>query len=158
MAECRVRTRDGMHQQARGTVTNADHQFRSPAVLFMLLACVKRPSPASHLVSALTWSIEGLLALCAVMFMASAYGVYRLVRRHAAPSAGAAPASLLPVCSHCKKVRDEKGDWSKVDQFILEHPEAKLSHSICPDCVEELYGEFLRASKKDPSGGSPPTA
>ncbi len=50
-------------------------------------------------------------------------------------------SGLLPICSSCKKIRDEKGDWSQVEQYIHERTEAEFSHGICPDCAEKLYPE-----------------
>jgi PAS domain S-box-containing protein len=49
---------------------------------------------------------------------------------------------LLPVCSHCKKVRDDKGYWNQIDAYIQEHSEAEVSHSICPVCAEKYYPEM----------------
>ena len=43
---------------------------------------------------------------------------------------------LLPICSYCKKVRDDKNYWHEVENYITEHSEARFSHSICPDCFD----------------------
>jgi len=51
-------------------------------------------------------------------------------------------SGLIPICANCKKIRDDKGYWQQVEQFLKEHSEAEFSHSICPDCVSELYTEF----------------
>ncbi len=48
-------------------------------------------------------------------------------------------SGLLPICSSCKKIRDDKGYWNQIEQYISEHSEALFSHGICPDCVKELY-------------------
>jgi two-component system, cell cycle sensor histidine kinase and response regulator CckA len=58
---------------------------------------------------------------------------------------------LLPICSSCKKIRDDKGYWNQLEAYILEHSEAEFTHGICPDCMKNLYGVFLDddpASKK----------
>lgn len=47
--------------------------------------------------------------------------------------------SILPICSCCKKIRDDKGYWEQVDTYIRNHSDAQFSHSICPDCAKELY-------------------
>jgi len=47
-------------------------------------------------------------------------------------------SGLIPICSHCKAVRDDKGYWQQVDAFMREHSDAKLSHAICPDCAQKL--------------------
>ena len=48
-------------------------------------------------------------------------------------------SGLLPICSSCKKIRDDKGYWNQIESYIQEHSEAKFSHSICDECAEELY-------------------
>ena len=47
-------------------------------------------------------------------------------------------SGLIPICTHCKAVRDDKGYWLQVDAFMREHSDAKLSHSICPECAQKL--------------------
>lgn len=49
---------------------------------------------------------------------------------------------LLPICSSCKKIRSEEGDWNDFETFIDHHSEAQFSHGICPDCTRELYPEY----------------
>ncbi len=51
-------------------------------------------------------------------------------------------SGLIPICSHCKKIRDDSGYWNQVEKYITEHSEAVFSHGICPDCLRELYPEF----------------
>ena len=48
---------------------------------------------------------------------------------------------LLPMCSRCKKVRDDEGYWSQVDAYIEAHTQLIFTHGICPDCMENLYGD-----------------
>lgn len=55
---------------------------------------------------------------------------------------------LLPICSNCKKVRDDKGFWKQIDEYIERHSHAVFSHGICPDCLQELYGEKEWFKKK----------
>jgi PAS domain S-box-containing protein len=47
-------------------------------------------------------------------------------------------SGLIPICSHCKAIRDDKGYWQQVDAFMREHSDAKLSHAICPECAQKL--------------------
>jgi len=49
---------------------------------------------------------------------------------------------LLPICSNCKKIRDDKGYWSEVEVYVRDHSDARFSHGICPDCVKELYPDM----------------
>jgi response regulator RpfG family c-di-GMP phosphodiesterase len=46
---------------------------------------------------------------------------------------------LLPFCTYCKKIRDDKGYWSRIETFIETHSEAELGESICPDCAKTYY-------------------
>ncbi len=56
---------------------------------------------------------------------------------------------LLPICSSCKKIRDDQGYWKQVEQFVSEHTEARFSHGICPECALRLYGDiYERIAKK----------
>jgi PAS domain S-box-containing protein len=47
-------------------------------------------------------------------------------------------SGLIPICSLCKSVRDDKGYWQGVDAFMRDHSDARLSHAICPDCAQKL--------------------
>ena len=51
---------------------------------------------------------------------------------------------LLPMCANCKNIRDDGGYWQQVEVYIGDHSEAKLSHSICPDCATKLYPDLCR--------------
>ena len=48
---------------------------------------------------------------------------------------------ILPLCSFCKKIRDDKGYWESVDIYISKYSEADISHGICPECLKEHYPE-----------------
>lgn len=54
---------------------------------------------------------------------------------------------LLPICSSCKKIRDDDGYWHQVESYIYEHTDTKFSHGICPDCMETLYPQFSKTQK-----------
>jgi response regulator RpfG family c-di-GMP phosphodiesterase len=51
-------------------------------------------------------------------------------------------SGLLPICSHCKQVRDDKGYWSQIESYISAHSDALFSHSICPECAKKYYPEI----------------
>ena len=59
---------------------------------------------------------------------------------------------LLPICSNCKKIRDDDGYWQILENYISEHSLATFSHSICPDCLEKLYPELAKEIAKDIAG------
>lgn len=46
---------------------------------------------------------------------------------------------LLPMCSQCKRIRDDEGLWTRVEEYITEHTAALVSHGLCPDCLSRLY-------------------
>jgi hypothetical protein len=48
---------------------------------------------------------------------------------------------MLPIGAHCKKVRDDHGYWTKIEEYIRAHSEAEFTHGICPDCIKEHYGD-----------------
>lgn len=51
-------------------------------------------------------------------------------------------SGLLPICSHCKKIRDDKGYWTQIESYIHEHSEAEFSHSICQECAKKHYPDL----------------
>lgn len=50
---------------------------------------------------------------------------------------------ILPICAHCKKIRDDKGYWNQIESYIRDHSEAEFSHGICPKCMKKLYPDFV---------------
>ncbi len=58
---------------------------------------------------------------------------------------------MLPICSSCKKIRDDKGYWEQIESYVSQHSEAEFSHGICPECAKKLYPGFY---DKTSEGGS----
>ncbi len=60
-------------------------------------------------------------------------------------------SGLVPVCSTCKKIRDDKGYWNQLESYIEKHSEVSFSHGLCPDCMDHLYGseEWYREMKTE---------
>ncbi len=60
---------------------------------------------------------------------------------------------LLPICAWCKKIRDDKGYWTKVETYIREHSDASFTHGICPECLKrespETYDEVFNTDIED---------
>jgi len=50
---------------------------------------------------------------------------------------------LLPICSHCKKIRNDTGYWEQIEDYIRNHSEAVFSHGICPDCLKKFYSDLF---------------
>jgi PAS domain S-box-containing protein len=48
---------------------------------------------------------------------------------------------VVPICSGCKKIRDDKGFWEQVEAYLSRHTDARFSHGICPDCMKRLFPE-----------------
>lgn len=51
---------------------------------------------------------------------------------------------ILPVCSFCKNIRDDKGHWEKIESYIKDHSQAEFSHSICPECMKKHYPDTYK--------------
>lgn len=54
---------------------------------------------------------------------------------------------LLPICSHCKKIRNDEGYWDQLETYICSHSDAQFTHGICPECAELLFPEVFEAQK-----------
>jgi len=46
---------------------------------------------------------------------------------------------IIPICSHCKNIRTEAGDWQQVEAYVHAHSDAAFSHGVCPNCLEAHY-------------------
>ncbi|MEW6501378.1 MAG: transporter substrate-binding domain-containing protein [Thermodesulfobacteriota bacterium] len=51
-------------------------------------------------------------------------------------------SGMLPICSSCKKIRDDQGYWTQVETYLHRHSQAEFTHSLCPDCLKRLYPEM----------------
>ncbi len=51
-------------------------------------------------------------------------------------------SGLMPICMHCKKIRDDKGYWQQMEAYISKHSDAQFSHSICRECAAEHYPDL----------------
>lgn len=50
--------------------------------------------------------------------------------------------SLLPICASCKRIREGKGSWTNIEEYISRHSDTEFSHGSCPVCMRKLYPEF----------------
>jgi len=57
---------------------------------------------------------------------------------------------IIPICSYCKKIRDDQKYWHQMEQYISKHSEAVFSHAICPECWDKRVRPELDALKKEP--------
>ena len=60
---------------------------------------------------------------------------------------------LLPICSYCKRIRDEKDAWTRVEAYIASRTDATFTHGVCPDCKETVLKPELERLKRRPSPG-----
>lgn len=56
--------------------------------------------------------------------------------------------SLLPICAKCKKIRDDKDYWHKLESYLTANLNVDLTHGLCPDCMEELYPAEMRTMRE----------
>ncbi|MFA5260989.1 MAG: hypothetical protein WC450_07175 [Candidatus Omnitrophota bacterium] len=59
---------------------------------------------------------------------------------------------FLPICAKCKKIRDDKGYWSQIEQYIQERSDAVFSHGLCPECAQEYLKE-IEGMDQEPQRG-----
>src|SRR5258706_50818 len=62
---------------------------------------------------------------------------------------------LLPICSWCKRIRDDHGYWLEVEAYLHENSEVDFSHGICPECTERYKKQHLEKRSKSGSQSSP---
>ena len=60
-------------------------------------------------------------------------------------------SGLLPICSHCKSIRDDGGYWNRLETYIANHSDAEFSHSLCPNCLKQYYPDMYRRMNKEPA-------
>ena len=63
-------------------------------------------------------------------------------------------SGLLPICGHCKKIRDDQDYWHTLEGYVSERSNARFTHGICPDCVEKYWKPNLDKLKKQKDGSS----
>lgn len=51
---------------------------------------------------------------------------------------------LIPICASCKNIRDDKGYWKQLEEYVYQHSEAQFTHSVCPKCLAKLYPELSK--------------
>jgi len=56
-------------------------------------------------------------------------------------------SGLLPICASCKKIRDDKGYWNRIESYLRDHSDAVFSHGICPECAEKIYPDLFEENE-----------
>ena len=88
--------------------------------------------------------IDGIVIMLAIL--ACAFAIFGLRRWRELQEALANLKifrGLLPLCASCKKIRDDKGYWNPLEAYLLNHSNAEITNSICPDCMKQHYGAIL---------------
>ncbi len=67
-------------------------------------------------------------------------------------------SGLLPICASCKKIRDDNGYWSEVENYISEHSDADFTHGYCPDCATQMLEGYLKDKESSQDGRPSPAA
>lgn len=57
-------------------------------------------------------------------------------------------SGLIPICAACKKIRDDKGYWNLLENYLEKHSDAVFSHGLCPECFQEYFPEAAKAKKE----------
>jgi DNA-binding response OmpR family regulator len=124
-----VTVRDSKRDVVAGLSAGANDYVTKPFDKTELLARVKIGARVVELEQALTQRIEELAdALAKVKQL----------------------GGLLPICSYCKKIRDDRNYWRQVEDYVGKHSEATFSHSICPECYERIVEPQLHLLQPGP--------
>ena len=140
--------------------TGSGLPLRSPLLVLAILYFAMPDEPRRQLVAPLSLS-AGLVAMrltflygggidsggdVVVIVAVNALGVLVVMRRVRLEAVTndvvgelRALRGIIPICSHCRKVRSEVGDWQQLERYVHERSDAMFSHGICPDCLEEHY-------------------
>lgn len=51
-------------------------------------------------------------------------------------------SGLLPICAHCKKIRDDDGYWNQIESYMAKRTDVEFTHGICPDCAKKFFPDF----------------
>jgi len=100
-----------------------------------VVALWKQTGSMATLVAATT--IRGAVVIAMALWFARLSEHERELYRHVQTLEG-----LLPICSFCKSIRNESGEWERLERFISERSEAQFSHAFCPSCWKTHYPEL----------------
>ena len=101
----------------------------------------------SNIFSIVLWLV-GFLVTISITFLTNLLVVYMKKLRDSNTELNIALdeiktlSGILPICSSCKKIRDEKGSWVAVESYVTNHTEAEFTHGICPACSSKLYPDL----------------
>jgi hypothetical protein len=80
-----------------------------------------------------------------VALLAYGYLIYRIAwQTNALERKVQVLEGILPICSFCKKIRNDKGEYEQIEKYVSERSSASFSHGICQDCARKMYPEFYK--------------
>ena len=63
-------------------------------------------------------------------------------------------SGFIPICAGCKNIRDDKGYWNQIEEYLRDHSDAKFSHGLCPKCTKDLYPAYHAKIEEENRNGS----
>jgi hypothetical protein len=102
--------------------------------IFRLSFFIEWPLPAS-------WTLQILdTAIDVIILVVTALMIDRIVRQERAIQV---LQGLLPICSFCKRIRDDGGEWRQLEVYIAARSDARFSHTFCRDCGRRQYPDLV---------------
>jgi len=63
-------------------------------------------------------------------------------------------SGMLPICSGCKKIRDDKGYWNRIETYVMQRSTATFTHGLCPDCIKKYFPDYDPELDQKKDGGT----
>ena len=108
-----------------------------PVVRLLVFVMPARP-PEDMASLALATALRGVVIVFLALWFARLAEFERELQRQVKVLEG-----LLPICAFCKNIRNEAGEWERLEKFISRRSEAQFSHGVCPSCGEKHYPGIL---------------
>ena len=108
--------------------------------LTRLLIIMGAPAPIDMYAAVLSASIRAIVFVPIAMWIASVAAAQRALKHEVEMLEG-----LLPICSYCKKIRDDAGDWQVLEKYIQERSDATFTHGVCNACLEEQLSAWKQS-------------
>lgn len=150
--------REGRRDEASAVLSTKEYDREKTAyagALHEAIGELERESAALLKRVVMRGVLGGVLAVLAVGFSVWAWlAATTMARRHRELSEALQQVrrleGLLPICSYCKKIRDERNDWHKVETYVADRSEARFTHGVCPACMENVLEPQLRKLEEKP--------
>jgi K+-sensing histidine kinase KdpD len=107
-------------------------------VFRLMFLVLPQSSPGQMASVALATAFRGIVIAFFALWFARLADFERSLQRRVKILEG-----MLPICSHCKNIRNDKGDWERMEAYISRRSEAEFSHGICPSCSDKHYPDLV---------------